>query len=150
MNRNLRRTVYYGGALAGVMLQLAMGRAAHGEDVVQWPALKKLDVLAEKCEALGDQKNIAGLRKIAPAVKAAAALVAKDAVPMNAKQPDAVRVLQGDLRSLADAIVDPEKQDGEELAAILAGIHPVVEKLMEAAGLPHVHESDTKAKDAKQ
>jgi len=147
---NLRHAAHYGVALAGVLVQLFMGLAARAEEAVQWAALKRLDVLAEKCEALGDQKNVAGLRKIAPAVKAAAALVAKDAVPMNARQPDAVRVLQGDLRSLADAIADPEKQDGEELAAILAGIHPVVEKLMEAAGLPHVHEGDTKAKDAKQ
>ena len=109
---------------------------------VQWPALKQLDDLAERCEALCDQKDVAALRQIAGTVKAAAIAVARDTLPAGAKQPAEVRTLQGDLANLADAIRDPAQQDGVELTGILAGVHPIVEKLMEAAGMPHVHENE--------
>ena len=115
-----------------------------GNAVVKWDSLKKLDDLAEKCEALCDQKNVPELRKIAPAVKAAATVVAKDAIPANAKQPAEVKILQGDLKSLTDSITNPATQSGEELTAILAGVHPIVEKLMESSGMPHVHEGEGK------
>ena len=109
---------------------------------VQWPALKQLDDLAERCEALCDQKDVAALRQIASTVKTAAITVTHDTLPAGAKQPAEVRTLQGDLANLADSIHDPAKQDGAELMAILAGVHPIVEKLMEAAGMPHVHENE--------
>ena len=107
--------------------------------VVQWPDLKQLDDLAERCEALCDRKDVAALRKIAGDVKAL------DPVPDGARQPDAINALQSDLSSLADSIRDPVQQDGAELTAILAGMHPIVEKLMEAAGMPHVHENEKPA-----
>ena len=132
--------------LACVLFLLFTVLASRGETVVKWDALKKLDVLAEKCEALSEQKNIAELRKIAPEVKKAAAVVAADKLPDGAKQPAQVKILQDDLKNLTDAITDPEKQDGEELAAILAGVHPVVEKLMETSGVPHVHEEEKDSK----
>jgi hypothetical protein len=113
--------------------------------VVQWPDLKQLDDLAERCEALCDQKDVAALRKIAEDVKAAAITVALDPVPDGARQPDAINALQSDLSSLADSIRDPVHQDGAELTTILAGVHPIVEKLMEAAGMPHVHENEKSA-----
>jgi len=123
---------------------LVIPSAHAGEMVVRWPSLKKLDDLAERCEALAEQKDVAGLRKIAAKVKDSAKIVASDSVPEGAKQPSQVKILQGDLKSLIDSIHDPIKQDGEELTAILAGVHPIVEALMEASGMPHVHESDEK------
>jgi len=121
--------------------------------VVQWPALKQLDDLAEQCEALCDAKDVAALRQIAGTVKTAAITVARDPLPAGARQPAEVTALQGDLNSLAAAIHDPARQDGAELTAILAGVHPIVEKLMEAAGMPHVHETEkaatSPAKDGK-
>jgi len=113
--------------------------------VVQWPALKQLDNLAEQCEALCDQKDVAALRKIAGTVQTAAITVVREPAPAGAKQPDEVKSLQGDLKNLAESIHDPARQDGAELTAILAGVHPIVEKLMEAAGMPHVHESEKAA-----
>ena len=87
-------------------------------------------------------EDVAALRQIAGTVKAAAIAVARDTLPAGAKQPAEVRTLQGDLANLADAIRDPAQQDGVELTGILAGVHPIVEKLMEAAGMPHVHENE--------
>src|ERR1035437_3924220 len=127
-----------------LLLLIAIPSAHAEETVVKWPSLKKLDDLAERCEALSEKKDVGGLRKIAAEVKDAAKIVASDAVPEGAKQPGQVKVLQGDLKSLTDSIGDPEKQDGEEITMILAGVHPIVEQLMEASGMPHVHDSEEK------
>lgn len=114
----------------------------HAETVVKWPSLKKLDDLAEKCEALAEQKDVVGLRKIAASVKLAAKTVQTEAIPTGAKEPERVKVLQGDLKSLTESIGDPDKQDGGELTAVLAAVHPIVEQLMQASGMPHVHDEE--------
>lgn len=126
----------------GSLVQLVWGGAVHAETVVKWDSLRKLDELAEKCEAWCEQREIAKLRKIAPQVKATAEVVAADKLPKGAKLRLQVKFLQGDLKSLAASITNPDQQAGEELLAILAGLHPVVVKLMEAAGVPHVHEGE--------
>jgi len=128
-------------AILSLLSTLALAKA---EDVVKWPNLKKLDDVAERCEALSDRKDIPGLRKVAAAAKEAAVAVEKDKVPANAKDKERVKTLQADLKSLSDALGDPAKQDGDELLDILGGIHPVVEQLMEASGMPHVHEEQPK------
>jgi hypothetical protein len=134
---------------AMVLIGFVLALAVRAETVVTWEALKKLDVLAERCEALCEKYDVVALRQLAATVKQAALVVATDALPKGAKQPDQIKVLQGDLKSLADAITAPAQQDAAALTAILAGMHPIVEKLMEAAGLPHVHESDAPAKKEK-
>jgi hypothetical protein len=129
-------------SISALLFILTLPLAHAGEAVVTWPSLKKLDDLAEKCEALTESKDVAALRKIAASVKTAAEKVETEAVPKNAKQPEQVKVFQGDLKNLTDSITEPAKQDGEELTALLAGVHPIVEQLMEASGMPHVHETE--------
>ncbi|MEO7100323.1 MAG: hypothetical protein ABI162_13245 [Luteolibacter sp.] len=136
-------------SVRALLFILALPLAHAGEAVVKWPSLKKLDDLAEKCEALSEKKDVAALRKIATSVKAAAEAVESEGVPKNAKEPEQVKVFQGDLKSLTDSITDPEKQDGEELCALLAGVHPLVEQLMETSGMPHVHETEEKGNQPK-
>jgi len=143
MSPFLRKTCCIGSLL------LLSGVAQAADTVVKWPSLKKLDDLAERCEALADKKDTAGLRKIAPEVKKAAALVEADAVPAGAKDAAQVKQLQSDLKSVTDGIVDPDKQDAEDLTVLLAGVHPIVEQLMETAGLPHVHEAPEKKPETK-
>ncbi len=120
---------------------LALPFAHAGEAVVKWSPLKKLDDLAEK-------KDLAALRKIAASVKTAAEAVESEVVPKNAKQPEQVKILQGDLKSLTDSIHDPVKQDYEALTSLFTGIHPIVRQLMETSGMRHVDETDKKEKQA--
>ena len=137
----MKRTIRMG-AVCALLLFCGSLTGCRNATVVQWPDLKCLDDLAERCEALCEQKDVAALRQIAASVKAAAITVALDPVPDGASHPEQVNALQGDLSSLADAIQNPEQQDGVGLTTVLAGIHPIVEKLMEAAGMPHVHENE--------
>lgn len=128
--------------LVGVLLHVSFAFVASAETAVKWDSLKKLDELAERCEALADTNDVAELRKLVGPVKAAAVIVAADPVPAGAKAPELVKVLQADLQSLTDSLTDSGTQADAEVAAILAGIDPIVGKLMEAAGMPHVHEDD--------
>jgi hypothetical protein len=124
-----------------VLLLILVLPFAHAEEtVVKWPSLRKLDNLAEKCEALSENKDTPALRQIVASVKTAAEAVENEAVPKDAKHSEQVKILQGDLKSLTDSINNPKKQDGEELTELLAGIHPIVEQLMAESGMPHVHE----------
>ena len=43
------------------------------------------------------------------------------------------------LRAIACLVRIPLDAPLGDATAILAGVHPIVEKLMEAAGMPHVH-----------
>ena len=130
--------------LVSVVFCTCFPAMASAKDPVVWKNLKKLDDLAEKCEASGEKKDIAALRKIAASVKDTAVLVEKDPPPAGALDAEKVKTLQTDLKSLSDEIGDPEKQDGDELLAVLSAVHPIVEQLMEAAGMPHVHEEEPK------
>ena len=118
--------------------------------VVKWDSLKKLDDLAERCEALSDSKDVSGLRGLIMPVRTAMAMVAADPVPENAKLPDQVKFLQADLKNLSEVLSDPQIEANTEFVEILAGIHPIVENLMEAAGMPHVHENDEQVNKATQ
>ena len=115
---------------------------SNAETVVKWDSLKKLDDLAERCEALSDSKDVPGLRELVKPVKNAMTVVAVDPVPKGAKLPDQVKILQADLKNLAEVLSDPQIETKSEFVEIFAGIHPIVENLMEAAGMPHVHEND--------
>ena len=128
--------------LALCTLLSCIGLTGCGGHAVQWPSLKHLDDLAERCEALYDQSDLPAMRKIAGEVKTAALTVAHDPMPVDARQPAEVKTLQGDLQSLMDSIHDPATQTGADLVAALAAVHPIVEKLMEAASMPHVHEAE--------
>lgn len=137
-----------GAAAAAVVLFIpALASAA---DVVKWPNLKKLDDLAEKCEALSGKKDVEGLRKVSAATKAAAIAVENDKIPANAKDKEKVKTLQSDLKSISDSLGDPKTQEGDELTDLLASVHPIVEQLMEASGMPHVHEEEPKKEEPKK
>ena len=127
------------------LLYVAFTLAANAETVVKWDSLKKLDVLAERCQALSDANDAAELRKLVIPVRDAMGIVAADRIPMEAKAPDQIKILQTELTSLIEALNDSGTQVDVELISILTSIDPIVGKMMEAAGMPHVHENDDQA-----
>ncbi len=124
------------------VLQLSVVLLAHGENVVHWDALKELDELAEQAEVLCEENDVDKLLLLVAPIKEAATQVATDAVPAGAKDAAQVKLLQSDLKSLSDALPSSKQQNGAELVGILSAFHPIVEKLMEATGMPHVHEHE--------
>jgi hypothetical protein len=106
---------------------------------VKWPALGEMDTLAERAEGWIEANNVGELRKLLPEIKAAAAKLVSSGVPANAHEPKAVEQTLADLRNLAQQFEKPTLSD-DEVKAQVAAIHPLVEKLMEQSGVPHVHD----------
>jgi hypothetical protein len=111
--------------------------------VVEWPALKEMDEWAEKGEGWAEDNKIAEMRQGLPGLKAAAEKLVASPVPANAKDTAAVAQTMNDFKDVLKHLNKPNLSD-EDLKTSVAAVHPLVEKLMGVAGLPHVHEHPDK------
>jgi hypothetical protein len=109
--------------------------------VVEWPALKEMDEWAEKGEAWADGAKIGEIRKELPGFIAAAEKLAASPVPANVADAKGVAQVMGDFRDVLTRLKKPGISD-DDLKTLVAALHPLVERLMEVAGMPHVHEHD--------
>jgi len=112
--------------------------------VVEWPALREMDEWAEKGEGWADDNKIAEMRQGLAGIKGAAEKLVASPVPANAKDPAAVTQTMNDFRDVLKQLSKPNLSD-DEMKAAVASVHPLVERLMGVAGLPHVHEHPDKA-----
>ena len=62
-------------------------------------------------------------------------------VPSNAADPQQIELILGDLNSLVDGLA-AENLDDVSLENLVLGLHPVIAKLIEAAGMPHIHANE--------
>ena len=108
---------------------------------VVWPELSALDEKAERAEGLVEKHDFKGMRVLVPELQPAAAKLVASAVPANAANPAATAELKDDLKDLAGRLADVSKLSDADLETLLAGIHPIVEQLMQKSGMPHVHEA---------
>lgn len=113
------------------------GSQSSGE-TVDWPALKTLDHQVIEMEALMNMENTADLlaQQVGRVLGTMSTLQA-GGVPANVKQPELVEQKMEELRALALEIQQSADNLGE---APLAALHPLVADVMEAAGMPHVHD----------
>lgn len=107
--------------------------------VVQWPELREMDEWAEKGEGWVEDNKVAEMRSALPDILKAGGKLSASPTPSNAKDPAAVSQAMEDFRAVLKLLQKPAISDGE-LKDAVASIHPLVEKLMSTAGLPHVHE----------
>ncbi|MFT5122708.1 MAG: hypothetical protein ACI9TH_003989 [Kiritimatiellia bacterium] len=102
---------------------------------VQWPELKALDALSIGAEMVLESGDQDRLQQVAKELKAAAIALADAPVPSNAKNVNEVTLLVASVKELA-ATLDV----AEHLPKTVPAFHPIVEALMEAAGVPHTHD----------
>lgn len=126
--------------LVGVFAICVLGNCAKRE-VVKWPELRAVDELGEKIEGWNSGNNVKAMREALPEVLAAGKKLIASGVPANAVQPKAVEQSLGDLRDLLQQLEKPNLSD-DDLKAPLVAIHPLVVKLLEQSGVPHVHGHD--------
>jgi hypothetical protein len=110
-----------------------------GREPAAWPHLRQLDELSERAEQLMAKEDLVTLRVLLPDLVTKARQVADDPLPAHAPQAKQAGALQDDLRALAKELNAPGLSD-ESLKDLSEGLHPIVARLLEAAGLPHVHE----------
>ncbi len=111
-------------------------------DVVQWKALSELDELAEHLESDVKDNDLEHVREHIADLQAAAKEVIENPPPKNSKNPEKIKLIQADLKSLIDNITDELVSNDQMLTSLVMSLHPIVESMMEAAGVPHVHDHE--------
>lgn len=128
---------------------IALLKAQAGDAPTRWPHLRELDVFAEHAETFVEQKDPTRLRGLLPAIIQKARQVADDPLPADAPQAKQAKALQQDLRELATSLSASGLND-QQIMELAEGLHPIVEKMMETAGLPHVHDDEVADEDHDQ
>ena len=128
-------------SLLALMFGMVVGSCSKSGSVVKWPELRELDTWAEKAEGWNETNNVAEMRKALPQVQSAVKNLADKGPPANALHPKELEQTLADLRDLLTQLQRPNLAD-EDLKTQLAALHPLVVKLMEQSGVPHVHEHD--------
>lgn len=108
---------------------------------VVWPELAAFDEFAYRAEGFAKVKDRESLLKQRAGLLEAGWAVSPPTMPENAASQRRVHQLLGDLSSLVNGFASKEISD-ERLFALAEGLHPVVEALIEAAGMPHVHANE--------
>ena len=105
---------------------------------VVWPELNTFDELAYRADGVARTGDSDALKELLPALVEAGKSVSVDTVPSNTAAPTQVENILGDLNGLVDALSVQSLED-DALFDLVLGLHPVIENLIEAAGMPHLH-----------
>ena len=133
--------------LPSLLLLLCLGLATtactrdESDDTpVSWPELARFDEVAYSADGLartGDLDSVVAMRgELLETGRA----VTPATIPSNAADRPQVETILGDLTSLIDGLETTD--DPESTATLVLGMHPAIERLMKAAGMPHVHANE--------
>ncbi len=115
--------------------------AGTGDEPVSWPELTRLDEVAYRVDGFARAGDLASVRESLSDLLDAGRAVTPATIPSNAADTQQIRTILTDLTSLIDGLSSNEL-DKESLATLVLGLHPVIEKLIEAVGMPHVHANE--------
>jgi hypothetical protein len=107
---------------------------------LEWAELKAFDAIAEKADGLAIKKEAAGLRVMLPSLTAALHRLNTSTVPTGVHNPLTVKELMADLGELETKLKGAGGFKDDELIALAAGVHAVVENLIHESGMPHTHD----------
>jgi len=143
MKRSIATPLHLFLASVIAILTASCGREVPQADAgpVVWPELAAFDEFAYRAEGLAKVKDRDGLLKQRATLLEAGWAVSPKTMPENVANRKRVHQLLGDLSSLVNGFATNEISD-ERLFALAEGLHPVVEALIEAAGMPHVHANE--------
>ena len=108
------------------------------EETVSWPEITDFDNLAFQADGLVRVKDIEAVRDLHADLVKAGMAVTPSSIPANAANPQEVELILSDLSNLVSGLqADP--LDDSSMENLVLGLHPVIAKLIEAAGMPHIH-----------
>ena len=110
-------------------------------ELVAWPEITHFDDLAFRVDGLVRVKDLDSVREILPKLREAGAQLRISSMPGNVANREEVSLIFNDLVSLTKNL-EEEELDDVELSNLILGLHPVIEKLIEAAKMPHVHANE--------
>lgn len=111
------------------------------EKEVKWEALSELDNLSILVENAAFEHEAEKQKEL---LTQANALIPKvvGSVPDNAKNKEQVGILLKDLSSLSTEMAKAGDLDQGSLDGLSKSIHPIVARIMETSGVPHVHATE--------
>lgn len=124
--------------IATLLFLAACGRQHRHHPPVEWPALHAFDHEAERAEARVDAgADEAERHALSRALLAAGDILLDSPIPANVLSRSAVEARLQDVRDLLELL-----QTEGPSPDLLKAFDPVAHALMDAAGVPHVHEHD--------
>ena len=111
------------------------------DETVSWPEITEFDNIAFQADGLVRVKDFEAARKILNDLVKAGRAVTFTSIPSNAAKPEEVELILSDLENLVSEL-SAENQDDSSLESLILGLHQVIAKLIEAAGMPHIHEDE--------
>ena len=112
-----------------------------GDETVSWPEITEFDNIAFQADGLVRVKDLEAARKILDDLMKAGRMVTSTSIPSNAAKPEEVGLILSDLENLVSEL-GAENLDDSTLENLILGLHPVIAKLIEAAGMPHIHANE--------
>jgi len=118
------------------LVSTSCDRGGNVDVVVSWPELVSLDESSYCAEGFVRIGDLEAARGMLSELKEAGRALTPETIPANAKDPQEVKTIFADLTSLVEGL-SAEGIDDETLSTVVLGMHPVIEKLIGAAGIPH-------------
>ena len=112
-----------------------------GDETVSWPEITEFDNIAFQADGLVRVKDLEAARKILDELMKAGRAVTSTRIPSNAAKPEEVGLILSDLENLVSEL-GAQNLDDSSLENLILGLHPVIAKLIEAAGMPHIHANE--------
>jgi hypothetical protein len=112
-----------------------------GDETVSWPEITEFDNIAFQADGLVRVKDLEAARKILDELMKAGRAVTSTSIPSNAAKPEEVGLILSDLQNLVSEL-GAQNLDDSSLENLILGLHPVIAKLIEAAGMPHIHANE--------
>lgn len=111
------------------------------DEAVSWPQLVRFDEIAYRADGFARAGDLASVREFRDDILKAGRALGPSTIPSNASDPQQVETILADLASIIDGI-SSEELDDDSLVTLVLGLHTVIERLMNAAGMPHHHANE--------
>ena len=111
------------------------------EETVSWPEIADFDNLAFQADGLVRVQDLEAVRDLHADLVKAGMAVTTSSIPTNAANPKEVELILSDLSNLVSGL-QANPLDDSSMENLVLGLHPVIAKLIEAAGMPHIHANE--------
>jgi hypothetical protein len=128
-------------AFASIVVSCERAELETVQEQVSWPEITRFDDIAFRADGYVRVEDISGVREVLADLLLAGKALTKESIPTNVADPQQVELILGDLSNLVSGLA-AEELDDATLADLVLGLHPVIAKLIDAAGMPHVHANE--------
>jgi hypothetical protein len=128
-------------AFASIVVSCERAELETVQEQVSWPEITRFDDIAFRADGYVRVEDISGVREVLADLLLAGKALTKESIPTNVADPQQVELILGDLSNLVSGLA-AEELDDASLAALVLGLHPVIAKLIDSAGMPHIHANE--------